>query len=91
MGELGAIRGAEWYRGWLAAVLAAMLCIMLTACSAGSILTDSSPTPAANPKGKTVPPVTFQTISGIPPDKLVIFKQSLASAGGQHDIGFVEG
>ncbi len=91
MGELGAIRGAEWYRGWLAAVLAAVLCILLTACSAGSILTDSSPTPAANPKGKTVPPVAYQTISGIPPDKLVVFKQSLASAGGQHDIGFVEG
>lgn len=91
MGELGAIRGAKSYRGWLAAVLAAVFAIMLSACSAGSLLTDSAPASSGNPKGKTVPPVAYQQISGIPPDKLSAFKQSLASAGGQHDIGFVEG
>ena len=90
MGELGAIRGAEWARGWLAAVLLAVFAVLLTACSAGSLLTDSG-APTGNPKGKTVPPVAYQQISGIPPDKLSALKQSLASAGGQHDIGFVEG
>jgi hypothetical protein len=35
--------------------------------------------------------VAYQQITGIPPDKLSALKQSLASAGGQHDIGFVEG
>jgi len=91
MGELGAIRGAELCRGWLAAVLSLALVLLLSACSAGSILTDSTPAGSGSPKGKTVPPVAYQQISGIPPDKLSLFKQSLASAGGQHDIGFVEG
>lgn len=91
MGVLGAIRGSEGRRGWLATVLLAVFAVLLTACSAGSILTDSGPSTGSNPKGKTVPPVAYQQIAGIPPDKLSIFKQSLASAGGQHDIGFVEG
>jgi hypothetical protein len=91
MGELGAIRGTAGGRGWLASVLLAVFAVLLTACSAGSILSSSGTPPAGNPKGKTVPPVAFQQIAGIPPDKLSIFKQSLASAGGQHDIGFVEG
>lgn len=91
MGALGAIRGADWYRGLSAAVLAAILALLLSACSAGSLLTDSAPASNAAPKGKTVPPVAFAQITGIPPDKLSTFKQSLASAGGQHDIGFVEG
>ncbi|PZF78407.1 hypothetical protein DK847_00890 [Aestuariivirga litoralis] len=90
MGELGAIRGAGRGRGFLGTVLLAVLALLLTACSAGSILTDSGPS-NGSPKGKTVPPVAFQQIAGIPPDKLQLFKQSLASAGGQHDIGFVEG
>lgn len=91
MGELGAIRRAEWARGWLAAVLLVVFAVLLTACSAGSILTESGPSPSGSPKGKTVPPVAFQQISGIPPDKLSVLKQSLASAGGRHDIGFVDG
>lgn len=91
MGELGAIRGIQWIRGRLAAVLLAVFAVMLTACSAGSILTDSGPSPGGNPKGKTVPAVSYQQIAGIPPDKLTVFKQFLATAGGQHDIGFVEG
>ena len=91
MGELGAIRGTAWGRGWLASALMAVFALLLTACSAGSILSDSGPSPNGTPKGKAVPPVAFQQIAGIPPDKLSTFKQSLASAGGQHDIGFVEG
>lgn len=85
------MRGRAWGGGWLAGLLMAVFALLLSACSAGSILTDSGPAPNANPKGKTVPPVAFQQITGIPPDKLGVFKQSLASAGGQHDIGFVEG
>lgn len=91
MGELGAMRGAEACRGWLATAFAVALAFLLSACSAGSILTDSGPSPNAAPKGKTVPPIAFQQITGIPPDKLSTLRQSLASAGGQHDIGFVEG
>ena len=91
MGELGAICGAERVRGWLAAALLAVFAVLLTGCSAGSLLTDSGAPTGGNPKGKTVPPVAYQQITGIPPDKLSALKQSLASAGGQHDIGFVEG
>lgn len=91
MGVLGAIRGAEGCRGWWATVLLAVFAVLLTACSAGSLLTDSTPSPGGNPKGKPVPPVAYQQIAGIPPDKLSTFKRSLAGAGGQHDIGFVEG
>lgn len=87
----GAIRGVDWGRGWLATVLALALVLLLSGCSAGSLLSDSGPAPGSAPKGKTVPPIAFQQISGIPPGKLAALKQSLASAGGQHDIGFVEG
>lgn len=78
-------------RGWVRAVTLGLVALMLAACSAGSLLSDSTPASGANPKGKTVPPVAYQQITGIPPGKLSDFKQSLASAGGQHDIGFVEG
>ena len=91
MGVSGAIRGSDRGRGWLATMLLAACALILAACSAGSILTDSSPSPGGNPKGKPVPPVAYQQIAGIPPDKLSVFKTSLAGAGGQHDIGFVEG
>lgn len=91
MGAVGAIRKVDWGRGWLATVLALALVLLLSGCSAGSLLSDSGSAPNATPKGKTVPPVAYQQISGIPPGKLAALKQSLASAGGQHDIGFVEG
>lgn len=78
-------------RGWLATVLALALVLLLGGCSAGSILSDSGSAGGGAPKGKTVPPVAFQQISGIPPGKLAGLKQSLAAAGGQHDIGFIEG
>lgn len=86
-----AIRGMNWGRGLVATVLALALVLLLSGCSAGSLLTDSGSAPGGAPKGKTVPPIAFQPISGIPPGKLATLKQSLASAGGQHDIGFVEG
>lgn len=91
MGELGFMGGVARCRGWCQAVAFALLAVLLASCSAGSLLSDSTPASGANPKGKTVPPVAYQQITGIPPGKLSDFKQSLASAGGQHDIGFVEG
>lgn len=91
MAASGAIRGGDWGRGFIATVLALALVLLLSGCSAGPLLSESGSTPSAGPKGKTVPPIAFQQISGIPPGKLSTLKQSLASAGGQHDIGFVEG
>lgn len=88
MGELSASAGVVWCR----TVVLALLGLLLASCSsAGSLLSDSAPASGGNPKGKTVPPVAYQQITGIPPGKLSELKQSLSSAGGQHDIGFVEG
>lgn len=71
-------------------VLMAVVGLVLASCSAGSILTDSS-SGSSEPKGKTVPPVAIEEITGIPPGQLTELKAALASAGGLHDIGFVEG
>lgn len=70
-----------------AAVLAAVA-VVLAACSAGSILVDSS-SPALEPKGRAVPPVAVERVAGIPPDKLAGLTAALAAAGTSHDIGFV--
>lgn len=72
-------------------VLMVLLGLVLASCSAGSILTDSGSGSGAEPKGKSVPPVAIEDIRGIPPGKLAELKGALASAGGLHDIGFVEG
>ncbi len=72
-------------------VLMAVLGLVLASCSAGSILTDSGSGKGSEPKGKSVPPVAIQEIRGIPPGKLAELKAALSSAGGLHDIGFVEG
>jgi hypothetical protein len=69
----------------------ALLALVLAACSAGSLLTDSSSPSSGEPRGKTVPPIAFQQITGIPPGKLSELKGALTAAGGQHDIGFVAG
>lgn len=71
--------------------LMAVLALVLAACSAGSILTDSAPSAGNTAPGKPVPPVAFREIKGIPPGKLAELKGALSSAGGQHDVGFVEG
>lgn len=73
------------------AMAIALVAVLLAACSAGSLLSDSGSPGTGSPKGKPVPPISYQQISGIPPDKLSDLKQALALAGGQHDIGFVEG
>ncbi len=68
--------------------LMALLVMLLASCSTGSGVTDVGGT---EPKGKTVPPVAYQQITGLPPGKLNELKTALAVAGGTRDIGFVEG
>jgi hypothetical protein len=65
-----------------------VLGLLLAACGGGAGLSSSTQT---NPKGKTPPPVLLQQLTGIPPDKVKSFKDVLAQAAGQHDIGIVEG
>ncbi len=77
---------APWRR-WLVLLLFGLV---LAACSAGNLLSDSTTT-APGPKGKTPPPVVLKQLVGIPPDKAQEFKDALALAAGQHDIGVVEG
>jgi len=83
-------RARELLRRLSSGVMLAVLGLMLAACSAGSILTDSG-SASLEPKGKSVPPVAIEDIKGIPPANLADLKAALSSAGGQHDIGFVEG
>lgn len=69
----------------------AVLGLVLAGCSAGSILTDSGTGGSGEPKGKSVPPIALQEVTGIPPGKLAELRTALSSAGGLHDISFVEG
>ncbi|MFN4142589.1 hypothetical protein [Aestuariivirga sp.] len=86
------IRWLESFRAVAYGAVMTVLVLLLTSCSASSILTDSSGSAGrAEPKGKTVPPVAVQQITGIPPGKLAELRSALSAAGGQHDIGFVEG
>lgn len=78
-------------RALFSGVLLLVLGLVLAACSAGSLLTDSGLGSGGEPKGKSVPPVAIGEIRGIPPSKLTELKSALATAGGAHDIGFVEG
>ncbi|HRX37073.1 MAG TPA: hypothetical protein P5337_11805 [Aestuariivirga sp.] len=67
--------------------LLATLLVTLASCSTGpGIISDTS-----EPRGKTVPPVVFGAIEGVPAPKLADLKTALALAGGQRDIGFVDG
>lgn len=70
----------------LGALLGTLL-VTLASCSTGQGLVDDT----AEPRGRTVPPVAFQQIIGLPPGKLADLKTALAVAGGQRDIGFIEG
>ena len=66
----------------------AALVLLLASCTGGSVLTDSG---TGEPKGKTVPPVTLQQVTGVPPAKLGELKTAMAVTGGERDIGIVEG
>jgi len=67
-----------------------LLVLVLAACSTGS-KPGSAPDLAAQPAGKTVPPVVIQQITGLPPGKAADLKAALARAAGERDIGIVEG
>ena len=91
---MGVVRIDRWFdlrRGVFSGLLMGLLALVLAACSAGSILTDSNPSPGGDPSGKPVPPIAFQQITGIPPGKLAELKAALITAGSQHAIGFVDG
>ncbi len=69
------------------AMLAGLL-VLLAACSSGTPSLDSG---TAEPKGKTVPPVTLSQITGLPPAKAEEMKSAMAVAAGERDIGIAEG
>lgn len=91
MSSFGPARWLEPLRTLSSVLLVVVLGLFLASCSAGSILLDSGTGAAKEPQGKSVPPVAFQEVRGIPPGKLTELKTALSAAGGQHDIGFVEG
>jgi hypothetical protein len=88
---VGPARWLEPMRTLSSVLLVAVLGLFLASCSAGSILLDSGSGGTKEPQGKSVPPVAIQDVKGIPPGKLADLKSALSIAGGQHDIGFVEG
>ena len=66
------------------------LVILVTSCSTGSqVFGPDGDT--GSPSGKTVPPVVWKVLSGLPPERTQSFKDAMALAAGQHDIGIVEG
>lgn len=91
---MSVVRNSGWLSfpgGVLPGLLLGLLALVLAACSAGSILTDSAPSPGGEPTGKPVPPIAFQQITGVPPGKLADLKTAMSAAGRQHAIGFVDG
>jgi hypothetical protein len=91
MQEVGAIPWLQSFRSLFRGTAMALLGLVLAACSAGSILSDSGSRGTVEPKGKSVPPIALQEVTGIPPGKLGELRTALASAGGLHDISFVDG
>ena len=88
------MRDSRWIslsRGGFSGLVMGLVALVLAACSAGSILTDATPSPGGEPSGKPVPPIAFQQITGVPPGKLAEFKTALTAAGRQHAIGIVDG
>ena len=88
MGQSGFTQWPELFRPLRIGTLIAALLLLLAACANAPVLTDSGPAPG---KGKTVPPVAFQQVTGLPPGKLAELKAAMAVAGGERDIGIVEG
>ncbi len=78
-----------WRYTLLPALMVALV-ILVTSCSTGSqVFGPDGDT--GNPSGKTVPAVAWKSLSGLPPDRAQPFKDAMALAAGQHDIGIVEG
>jgi len=77
---------AFWRVGFGA--LMASLLLVLAACSGGPSLKNQDTYETA---GQTVPPVVIRQVIGLPPAKLGQMKTALAVAGGERDIGIVEG
>lgn len=91
---MGVWRLSGWFglpRRIFSGLLMGVVALVLTACSAGSILTDSNAPAGGDGAGKPVPPIAFQQITGIPPGKLAELKTALTTAGRQHAIGLVDG
>jgi len=75
-------------RAWPAAVLA-VLVMILTGCSAASLLSDAGP--PGSTKNKVLPQVALQQIAGMPPDRMAVFNTALVAAGASHDIAILTG
>jgi hypothetical protein len=75
-------------RAWPAAMLA-VLVMILTGCSAASLLSDAGPPGSA--KNKVLPQVALQQIAGMPPDRMAVFNTALVAAGASHDIAILTG
>jgi hypothetical protein len=75
-------------RAWLA-VLLAVLAMVLAGCSAGSLLSDAPPSGGA--RGKVLPQVAVQPVSGMPADRMAAFSAALVAAGASHDIAILAG
>jgi hypothetical protein len=86
--QLGSHGVPDRVRPFSFGALLATLLLLLASCSSTPTLESSG---SKGPPGRTVPAVVVQRITGVPPGKLQSLTASLAVAGGQHDIGFVEG
>lgn len=64
------------------------LVVVLASCSSSMNVISG---PGAQPAGKTVPPVTIQQLTGIPPGRAAELKAAMARSAGERDIGIVEG
>lgn len=75
-------------QAWPAAMLAVLM-MLLTGCSAASLLSDAGPPGSA--KAKILPQVAVQQITGMPPDRLAAFNTALVAAGASHEIAILTG
>jgi hypothetical protein len=88
MRQVGAISWPDLFRSLKLGTLLAALMVVLASCSSNTVLTDSGSLAA---KGRPVPAVAFRQITGLPPGRLTEMKTALSIAGGQRDIGFIDG
>lgn len=89
MRDLGFTLLLDLVRRAIQAMLLTAFMVVLASCTGTPKLTDGRPVAASG--NTTVPPIAIQQVAGIPPDKLAELKTAMALAGGQRDIGIVEG